>query len=101
MGSRESLHANLKAVLGTDNVYFQRPTSTKMLYPCVVYSRSDESQTYANDSVYNRKVAYTLTVIDPDPDSVLLEKVTNLPMCKFQTHYKADNLNHDVYNIYY
>lgn len=46
-------------------------------------------------------VRYELTVIDKNPDSDILDRVASLPMCAFERHYTADNLNHDVYNIYY
>jgi hypothetical protein len=42
-----------------------------------------------------------ITIIDANPDSDIPAKVGNLPLCKFNRHYTADNLNHDVYNVYY
>lgn len=50
---------------------------------------------------YNYRVGYQVTVIDRNPDSLIPGKIASLPMCKFDRHYKAENLNHDVYNLYY
>lgn len=83
------------------NVYFQPPESVKLNYPCIMYSRSSGETKFANDKPYNHQIEYKMTVIDKNPDSELPEKVASLPMCIFDRHYTADNLNHDVYNIYY
>jgi hypothetical protein len=40
-------------------------------------------------------------IIDQDPDSAIPPKVAALPMCLFNRFYTADNLNHDVYNLYF
>lgn len=83
------------------NVYFQPPESVKLRYPCIIYSRDSEKTDFANDKPYQHKIQYMVIVIDPNPDSVLLEEVAMLPTSTFIRHYTADNLNHDVYNIYY
>ncbi len=38
---------------------------------------------------------------EEDPDSVIVEKVSKLPRCRFDRHYTADELNHDVFTLYY
>ena len=73
--------------------YFQPPESVKMSYPAIVYSLDDIDKTYANDGVYLSKRRYTIVVIDKDPDTNLVQKVTNLPMSRFDRHFKKDNLN--------
>lgn len=83
------------------NVYFQPPTTYKMVYPCIRYKRNRIDTKYSNNRIYNNTVGYTLTVIDPNPNSELLEKLLLLPLCSFDRHYTQDNLNHDVFNIYY
>lgn len=99
MGSRLDLHKMLVAV--TPNVYFQPPASVKMNYPCIVYSRRSASARFANDSLYAYKKSYSVTVIDKNPDSDIPDKVIKLPLCSFDRHFTADNLNHDIYNLYY
>lgn len=101
MNTRLDLHELLCEILGARNVYFQPNESTRMKYPAIVYSRYDIVNEYANDLPYIRNNAYQLTIIDPDPDSEIVDKVAMLPACSFDRHYNADNLNHDVFTIYY
>lgn len=72
-----------------------------MQYPCIIYARNRVSTTYADNLPYNHRVCYIVTVIDSNPDSDIPSRIGTLPLCKFDRHYTADNLNHDVYNIYY
>ena len=81
--------------------YFQPPESVKMKYPAIVYGLDDIENTYANDGVYLSKRRYAVTVIDKDPDTILVQEVTNLPMSRFDRHYKKDNLNHYVFQVYF
>lgn len=100
MNTRLDLHEVLCNVLGSTNVYFQPPESVKMQYPAIVYSRDDLENFHANNGVYVQSPAYQVIVIDADPDSGIVDRVSKLPMCTFDRHYKADNLNHDVFTIY-
>ncbi len=45
--------------------------------------------------------AYQVIVIDKNPDSDYVKKVSLLPMCSFDRHYVADNLNHDAFTLYF
>ena len=101
MASRLKLQTELEELLGTKNVYYSPPASLKMQYPAIVYSRSDIDNAHANNSVYKQEYAYEITVIDRNPDSEIVEKVSRLPRCRFNRHYPSDNLNHDVFTIYY
>lgn len=101
MANRLELHELLCETLGSRQVYFQPPSSIRMKYPAIIYSRSRIGNEFANDSVYNQTYQYSITVIDEDPDSEIVERVSKLPMCSFDRHYTADNLNHDTFTIYY
>ena len=101
MGSRLDLQTVLETVLGSSNVYFQPPETFKIPYPCIVYSRSDISAVFANGGPYIHHLQYQITVIDEDPDSLIPMRLADLPRCKFTRHYTMNNLNHDVYNLYY
>lgn len=101
MSNRLKLHELLCEVLGSRNVYFQPPESVKMKYPAIVYSRNRIDNEHANDGVYIQSPSYAITVIDKNPDSEIVDKVSRLPMCRFDRHYIADNLNHDTFTIYY
>ena len=101
MASRLNLQTELEVILGSRNVYYQPPESVKMKYPAIVYSRKNIDNIFADDTVYTQNHAYELTVIDPNPDSEIVMKVSTLPACTFDRHYTADNLNHDVFRLYY
>lgn len=100
MRSREELQSKFEEILGTSDVYFQPPPNIKMTYPAIVFRRKKIKPIFANNSVYITQTAYEATVIDKNPDSKIVEKVSKLPCCEHMRHFKADNLNHDVFTIY-
>jgi hypothetical protein len=99
MAPRMDLHNLLKTLV--ENVYFQPPPTISLEYPCIIYKRDRMSERRANNKMYNRVKAYQLMIIDRDPDSDLPEQVAELPMCSFDRFYTADNLNHDVYTLFF
>ena len=101
MDSRLELHEMLCGILGSRNVYFQPPESVKMNYPAIVYSRKAIDNQFADNGVYKQDTGYELTYIDKDPDSPNVKKISQLPCCRFDRHFTADNLNHDVFTLYH
>lgn len=99
MGRRLQLHQLLETF--TENVYFQPPTNIQLEYPCIIYKRDFAETKFADDIPYNHRLRYMITVIDRDPDSEIPSKVAAMPMSLFNRFYTADNLNHDVYNVYF
>lgn len=101
MGRRLELHNILLNLIGNGNVYFQPPNGLQMKYPCIIYSRDYALTEFADNSPYRNTKRYMVTVVDRDPDSPIPDKVAKLPMSIFNRFYTADNLNHDVYNVYF
>lgn len=101
MGQRQALQTLLQGILETKNVYFQPPPTVEMKYPCIVYRRDKANTIFADDKPYQNAKRYQVIVVDRDPDSVIPAKVAALPMCIFDRFYTADNLNHDVYNLFF
>lgn len=101
MAQRLDLHALLVSILGSNNVYFQPPPNVQMVYPCIVYRRDDIDTDFADNVPYSKRKRYQVTVIDRDPDSETPDKVLDLPTCIFDRFYTADNLNHDVFKLYF
>lgn len=101
MSSRLELHDKLKEILGSNFVYFQPPSTVQMNYPAIVYELSNIDNTFANNTVYKQAIGYNVTVIDKNPDNEIFLKVSQLPMCRFNRHFKSDNLNHYVFTLYY
>ncbi len=83
------------------HVYFQPTVNIRIAYPCIIYSLSNIDTKFADNIPYIRQKQYSLTVIDKDPDSMIVDKVSDLPRCSFDRHYTADNLHHWVFTIYY
>jgi hypothetical protein len=100
MGLRLDLHAILLG-LGVAHVYFQPPSNVTMQYPCIVYQRDRANTEFAGNSPYRYTKRYQVTVIDKNPDSVIPDKVKNLSMCLHDRFFVADNLNHDVFILYF
>lgn len=97
---RLELH-NVLLTMGTTNVYFQPPANVQMVYPCIVYSRDNANAEFADNKPYRYTKRYQVTVIDRNPDSTIPDNVSNLPMCTFQRYFAADDLNHDVFDLYF
>ena len=99
MGSQGQLHDILLAIC--DNVYFQTPENYKMKYPCIRYFRNTMDTTYAGNNPYSITKGYRVTVIDSTPDSVISDAVAKLQTSAFENSFRSNNLNHDVFNIYF
>lgn len=98
---RIELHFKLVELLGSNNVYFQPPSTVKLSYPCIIYKRDTQSDHRADNRVYHMQRGYLVTVITADPDSNIPDKMMTFQYSSFSTHFTADNLNHYVYSIYY
>lgn len=101
MSSRIELQTKLEELLGSSNVYYQPPENLKMSYPAIVYSLDDIKRTSADDVAYLQTRCYEIIVVDKKPDNVVIDKILNLPLCDFNRHYVADNLNHYVFKLYF
>lgn len=101
MGLRTDLQTILEVILGTDKVYFQPPSNVKMVYPCILYKRVNTDTQFADNSPYRHTKHYQVSVIDQNPDSLIPDKVAELPLCSHTQFYTADNLNHDVFDLYF
>lgn len=101
MEKRVSLQNLLETLLASRNVYFQPPANVQLKYPCIVYKREGIETIFADNKPYDTIVKYKVTAMDYDPDSEIVRRLSLLPMCRFDTHYTVNNLNHDVFILYY
>lgn len=99
MATRLELQTLLESII--EPVYFQPPTSIQMQYPCIVYKRDSSQSQRADNRLYAHTKRYQVTVIDRNPDSDLPDKVEELPLCSFEQHFPAENLNHYVFNLFF
>lgn len=101
MGSRTDLGKKFRTEI-TPNVYFQPPETLKLSYPCVVYRLSSIDHQYADNKTYIGKRRYEVTLITKDPDDGLVQKIIDsFELCKFDRFFTSNNLNHNVFNIYW
>lgn len=100
-GNRYKLHGMLEEVLGSKNVYYQPPESVKMKYPAIVYELSNIERTNADDRAYKTDRAYKVTFISKCPDDETVDRLSELPMCRFNRFYAAAGLNHYVFILYF
>lgn len=97
--ARSRLQLHELFLLMTPYVYFQPPS--QMEFPCIKYELDDDSVQYADNSPYLQFDGYQVTIIDPDPDSMLRDIIATLPMCRFSRHYAVNDLNHFVYDLFF
>ena len=102
MASRLELHEKFCEVLGTRNVYFNPPESVKMSYDAIRYQSAGKDTKHANDMVYMNTNRYEGVYITRESDSTVPdEMISRFKMCSFGSPYKADNLNHHPFTLYY
>lgn len=101
MGTRLELHALLKTLTGSDNVYFQPPPGIQMSYPCVVYNLDDIRSDFADNKPVRHKLRYSVTWVDPNPDSQIPIAIAGLPTCSFDRAYVSENLNHYAFHLFF
>lgn len=101
MAPRLELQTLLIEILGSDQVYFQPPPTIDMVYPCIVYRRDFQQTRFSDNKPYSLTKRYQVTVIDRNPDSDIPDKIAELPLCTFDRFFVSDNLNHDVFNLFF
>lgn len=100
MSTRADLSMLLHQALGTNHVYFQPPESTKLQFPCIVYSLDAVDVTPADNIPYLMAKRYKVTLISKDPDEPTFDRLLGIPYSRFVRYYASDNLNHWQFNIY-
>jgi hypothetical protein len=102
MASRLNLQTDLEELLGSRNVYFQPPLSVQLKYPCIIYKRRTGDTKFADNKPYNFEKCYEIMLIDKNPDSIFIDKIANrFPKSRYDRHFTSENLNHDIFVIYY
>ena len=100
MSSRLELHAILENILGCNHVYFQPPSSLR--YPCIIYERSNYDIRHADNQKYKKMVHYNVTLISNVADNeAIIDRILELDYCRYERRYVADNMYHDVFDLYF
>ena len=98
---RIELNSLLESILGSENVYYQPPESVRMSYPAIIYERDRIRIGRADNIAYRAHTMYRITLVDYEPDSEVIDKLLALPYCTHISHNISDNLNQDIFTIYY
>ena len=102
MGTTLDLQNELKAILGSNNVYFQPPSGIKMHYPCFVVNRHSITQFDADNSTYLYTKCYDVTYISNEEDPDMIDTMLNhFRMIKYGRPFVSDNLYHDPFVLYW
>lgn len=102
MARRLQLHEKLCEILGTRKVYFQPPASVQLNYDCIIYKTSNRNDLRADNILYRNLVAYEVTFITRDPDSIIPDKLMeSFDYAAHNNTFVVDNLHHEVFTIYY
>lgn len=101
MASRLELQAKFEELLGTSNAYYQPPSSVRMNYTAIRYSKKDIWTTVADNRKYSKMTCYEVIVISQRPDDPVVDKILELPYCSYDRHYVINNLYHDVLTLYF
>jgi len=101
MGLRLNLHQILKDILGTDQVYWQPPNNLTMADECIRYEPAVSDTEFADNVPYRHTLRYQVTFITRSPDSDIPRKIARLTSCIHNRYYRANNLHHHVFLLYF
>lgn len=99
MGRRLELNTLLKTLC--DNVYFQPPENLRLEYPCIVYSRDRGVTEFAGNLPYRYEQKYQVSFISREPDDTVQEQLRLLEKCVHVRFFTANQLNHDVFSLFF
>ena len=86
---------------GDGKAYFQPPETVRMTYPAITYVRDSSYTEFADNGPYRRVKRWTVTHISRDPDDRTPDKIEALPLCEHNRFFVAENLNHNVFTLYF
>lgn len=87
---------------GLPAVYFQPPPTVRMVYPCIVYSLDQYRGIKADNKNYLIHDRYSVTVVDPNPDSVIPKKLMGMfDQIASDRIFSSDNLQHFTFTLYF
>ena len=101
MATRLDLQNELEEMLGSKNVYYRPPANIQMKYDAIRYSEDLGAIRFADDIRYSHMNCYELIVIAKLPGHPVIQKLLSMPYCSWVRGYVADNLNHDIFRLYY
>ena len=84
------------------NVYFQPPSNKELKYPCIIYKLMPGDTDFADNMPFIFKPQWQITLIDYVPNNpIRYQLAMSLPTIIFVNHFVSDELNHDVFQLYF
>ena len=100
----EKLRDSLYSLGITSNVYYNPPSSVSMNFPCFRFNENNTYSIRADNKAYLNTRRWLITYITTDEEEVetVIDKMLGyFQMCNNESVYKADNLVHIVFNLYF
>jgi len=100
----EDLRDQLYLIHDTENVYYDPPESISMEYPCFRFELNNLDVKHADNKAYSKKLRWAVTYITRDVEEIEQvsdEMLEHFKYCNFDTSFRADNLEHAVFNLYF
>lgn len=100
----EDLRDHLYLIHNTENVYYDPPESIRMDFPCFRFELNNIDVKHADNKAYAKKPRWAVTYITRDLEEieeVAEEMLEHFQYCNFDTSFRADNLQHAVFNLYF
>lgn len=72
-----------------------------MQYPAIVYKRDPARTNHADNRPYSIRMKYEVTLISRNPDDSIRQGLMEVESSTHISFFVADNLNHDVFSIYF
>lgn len=72
-----------------------------MEYPCIVYDLDPGYSAFADNKTYIYEQQYEVKLIGRSPQPEKFHQLVHLPKSLHARSFVADNLNHDVFSIYF
>lgn len=109
MRTRLDFDRYLRDIVGEGvDVHFQPPSNVSgagqkviknIKYPAIIYSVDDYNIRSADNKNYSVDKEYAVEVVTKDPDSILIDKIVEMPTARFNRSYLSDGMYHSVFVI--
>lgn len=104
MGSRLDLQTVLEGICS--RTYFQPKTNTTIDYSqgVIIYKRDWGKTQFADNFPHRFTLRYQVTYINPKANEAALtvvKAIAALPMCTYDRFFVVDDLNHDVFKLFF
>lgn len=100
--TRVELQSALQSIIGTrsdgrPNVHYQTPKNIQLVYPCIMYEKTNMTADNADNTKFYKHETYKITYISTDILDPNVDTIWDLPFCRFDRQYPSDGLYHTIF----